>query len=78
MDFEIVGEIKQIETISRGNGIRNLARLQHIYGQGNWRKLKGKAHVRLVDGSIHLAEIHWYQANNIGKKEFKIKFPFLD
>lgn len=78
MDFEIIGEIRQIETISRGSGIRNRARLQRQYGQGRWRKLKGVADVQLLDGSVRLAEIHWYQADNIGKREFKIKLPFLD
>ena len=78
MDFEIIGEITQIETISRGSRVRNHARLQRQYGQGRGRKLKGVAYVKLVDGSVHLAEIHWYQADNIGKKEFKIKLPFLD
>ncbi len=78
MDFEIVGEIKQIETISCGSSIRNHARLQRQYGQGKWRKLKGVAYVSLIDGSVRLAELHWYQADNIGKKEFKIKLPFLD
>ena len=78
MDFEIIGEITQIETISRGSGIQNHARLERQYGQGRWHKLKGVAYVQLVDGSVHLAEIHWYQADNIGKREFKIKLPFLD
>ena len=78
MDFEIIGEITQIETINRGSGIQNHARLERQYGQGRWRKLKGVAYVQLVDGSVHLAEIHWYQADNIGKREFKIKLPFLD
>ena len=78
MDFEIIGEITQIETLSRGSGIRNLARLQRQYGQRRWCKLKGVAYVRLVDGSVRLAEVHWYQADNIGKREFKIKLPFLN
>ena len=78
MDFEIVGEITQIETIARGNGVRNRARLQRQYGQGRWRKLKGVAYVRLIDGSVRFAEIHWYQAQEIGKREFKLKLPFLD
>jgi hypothetical protein len=41
-------------------------------------KLKGIARVRLMDGTIHLAEIHWDEAHGIGKKELKLKFPFLD
>jgi hypothetical protein len=27
----------------------------------------------LKDGSIHEAEVHWYEASGIGKREFKIK-----
>jgi hypothetical protein len=27
----------------------------------------------LADGSIYLAEVHWYKAAAIGRKEFKIK-----
>ena len=78
MDFEIIGEITQIETIARGRGVRNRVRLQRQYGEGRWRKLKGVAYVRLLNGSVRFAEIHWYQAQGIGKKEFKIKLPFLD
>ena len=78
MDFEIIGEITEIETIARGKGVRNRVRLQRQYGEGRWRKLKGVAYVRLLNGSVRFAEIHWYQAQGIGKREFKIKLPFLD
>jgi hypothetical protein len=78
MDFEIVGEIAQIETVASGSGVRDRARLRKQYGQGRWHKLKGVARVRLVDGAVRLAEIHWYEAHGIGKKEFKLKLPFLD
>ena len=67
-----------IETIASGLGIRERTRLQKKYGRGRWRKLKGIAHVRLVDGSIRLSEIYWYEAHGFGKKEFKLKLPFLD
>lgn len=73
MDFEIIGEIKYSETIARGSGIREINRLRKIHGPGNWRKRKGYAMVRLHDGSIREAEIHWYEATGIGKREFKIK-----
>lgn len=73
MNFEIIGEISQAETIAAGTGIREIARLRRIYGRGRWRKRKGIARVRLKDGSFHLAEIHWYEASGIGRKEFKIK-----
>jgi hypothetical protein len=78
MDFEIVSKIADVETIARGTGVRDRARLRKQYGGGRWRKLKGVARVRLVDGTIRLAEVHWYEAYGIGKKEFKLKLPFLD
>ena len=78
MDFEIVGEISKVETIAVGPGVRDRARLRKRYGKGRWRKLKGIADVRLVSGRIRLAEIHWYEAHGVGKREFKIKLPFLN
>lgn len=73
MDFEIIGDISHIETFAVGSGIRELARLRKVYGKGRWRKRKGIARVRLADDSVHLAEVHWYEASGIGKMEFKIK-----
>jgi hypothetical protein len=73
MHFEILGDISQIETIATASGIREIGRLQKLYGHGRWRKRKGIARVRLGDGTFHLAEVHWYEANGIGQKEFKIK-----
>jgi hypothetical protein len=73
MRFEILGDISDIETVATGTGIREIARLRRIYGRGRWRKRKGIARVRLSDGSIHTAELHWYEATGIGRKEFKIK-----
>ena len=77
-DFEIVSEISEIVTIATGTGVCDRARLRKRYGKGRWRKLKGIADVRLVSGRIRLAEVHWYEAHGIGKREFKIKLPFLD
>ena len=74
MKFEIVGKIEQQETFTTGSAIRELARLRRVYGKGRWRKRKGIAEVRFEDGSIRRAEIHWYEATGIGKKEFKIKY----
>jgi hypothetical protein len=73
MVFEIVGDIADIETIAVGRSIRDSARLRRSYGTGRWRKLKGQATVRLLDGTLYRAEIHWYEAHGIGKKEIKIK-----
>ncbi len=78
MDFEIVSEITDIETIAAGAGVRDRSRLRRLYGRGRWRKLKGVARVRLKSGRIRLAEIHWYEAHGVGKREFKLKLPFLD
>ena len=73
MHFEILSEISDIETFATGSGIREIARLRRVYGRGRWRKRKGIARIRLKDGSIYLAEVHWYEAAGIGRKEFKIK-----
>ena len=66
-----------IETIATGGGIRELPRLRRLYGKGRWRKMKGVARIRLRDGRLRLAELHWYEAHGIGKKEFKRK-RYLD
>ena len=73
MYFELVGEITEIEIIARGSGIRALGYLRKKYGAGQWRKLKGIATVRLANGSLRKAEVHWYEAHGIGKKDLKIK-----
>jgi hypothetical protein len=58
MYFEIIGDIENIETIAVGKSIRDVARLRKQYGSGRWRKLKGVANVRLIDGRIKKAEMH--------------------
>jgi hypothetical protein len=73
MHFEILGDIADVETIATGSGIREIARLRKRYGRGRWRKRKGIAEVRLRNGEIVRAEVHWYEATGIGKREFKIK-----
>ena len=78
MDFELIGAVSDIQPIAIGRGVRERARLRRRYGTGRWRKLKGVARVRLIDGTVHTAEIHWYEAHGIGRKELKIKFPLLD
>jgi hypothetical protein len=78
MDFELVGEITNVEIIAIGSSIREIARLRKFYGKGRWRKLKGRATVRLPDDTFSEAEIHWYEAHGIGKKEFKIKRLFRE
>lgn len=77
MEFEILGTISSVETIATGSGIRELRRLRRSHGLGRWRKMKGVARIRLRDGRIRLAELHWYEAHGIGRKEFKRKL-YLD
>lgn len=77
MDFEVISEIQNIETVAVGSRIRDLANLQKIYGRGRWRKLKGLAEVRLPNGRIRRVELHWYEAHGLGRKDMKIK-QYLD
>jgi hypothetical protein len=60
-----------------GSDIRILPLLRNRYGPGNWRKLKGVATVRLSDGTVRLAEVHWFEAHGIGKMKMRIK-RYLD
>jgi hypothetical protein len=74
MNFEVVGEIQDIKTFARASSIRELPRLRRAYGTGRWRKRKGVASVRMgTDDSVVIAEIHWYEAQGIGRVEMKIK-----
>ncbi len=73
MPFEVLGEITEKRTIAAGRGIRELRRLRRAYGPGRWRKMKGIATIRLPDGTIVRAEVHWYEAHGIGQNELKIK-----
>lgn len=78
MDFEVLGAIRAIETIAAGRALRQLRRLRRRYGGTRWRKRTGLATVRLSDGAVRQAEVHWYEAHGIGRREIKIKFPLLD
>ncbi len=73
MWFELLSSITGTETIAVRTSIREIARLRRRFGQGRWRKRKGIGTVRLADGTIWEAEIHWYEAHGVGKKELRIK-----
>lgn len=77
MSFEILSRIEQVQTIAAGREIRELSRLKRLHGPGRWRKLKGVARVKLVDGTVRQAELHWYEASGVGRFDFKIK-TYLD
>ena len=70
---DLVGPVAKVETIAAGSSLRDRRRLVKIYGPGNWKKRKGTARVRLPDGSITRAEVHWYEAHGIGRRELKVK-----
>ena len=73
MRFEIISEIVEVQSVATGREIRDLRRLQRLYGKGRWRKMKGVATIRLASGRIRRAELHWYEAHGIGRKELKRK-----
>ena len=77
MEFEVIGEITNIERIAVKSSIRDLGRLRKAYGKGRWRKLKGTARIRLSNGKIRAAESHWYGAHGIGRRELRWK-RYLD
>lgn len=71
--FEIIGDVTEVASIAVGHRIRDLARLRKRYGRGRWRKMKGVATIRLANGQVRRAELHWYEAHGIGRREFKRK-----
>lgn len=75
--FRIVGQIRDVEVIATGRGVRSSKRLDQLLGKARWRKMKGSATVELGDGTIREAELHWYEAHGIGRKFWKIK-RYLD
>jgi hypothetical protein len=75
--FEVIGGIANIEVIAVGRGIRQLARLKKLFGGGRWRKMKGEASIRLASGVVRRAELHWYEAHGVGRRNMKLK-SYLD
>jgi hypothetical protein len=73
VDFEILEEISDAGTIAAGRKIRQLRRLRRTYGGRLWRKRADIATVRLIDGSVRRAELHWYEAHGVRRVEVKIK-----
>ena len=69
MEFEVLGPISDVETIAVGRSIHELARLRKTYGAGRWRKLKGLGLVRLPDGAVSKAELHWYEPTASAKRK---------
>jgi hypothetical protein len=72
-EVEILSEITSVETIASGTAVRVRRLLDRAHGSANWRKCKGVARVRLADGFVCLAEVHWYEAHGIGRVDIKVK-----
>jgi len=75
---EVLGRISGIERIAVGRSIRELREVRAQYGPGRWRKLKGVATVRLEDGTISVAEVHWDEAHGVGRRDLKVKRRFRE
>ena len=71
--FKLRGQIANVQVIATGRAVRARARLRKAYGPGRWRKLKGTALVELPDGSVAQAELHWYEAHGVGRRDMKVK-----
>jgi len=71
---DILSEIMHVEVIAKGSSVKIRKKLEKLYGRGNWKKMKGVAKVRLSDNSVKLAEIHWFEAHGIGKRNIKVKY----
>lgn len=74
-EFELLSEITDIETIAIGSSIRIIDRLRKRYGGKRWRKLKGRALVRLHTGEEYEAEVHFYECHGVGRRVLMIKLP---
>jgi hypothetical protein len=72
---QVLSAIRNQRVIARGRQIRILRRLTRDYGGKNWRKMKGEAHIRDEKGREYDAEIHWYEAHGVGKRDIKVKRP---
>jgi hypothetical protein len=72
-NFELIGELTEIEIIAVNLSIRELRRLKAQFGGHRWRKLKGVGLVQFPNGETRKAELHWYEAHGIGRRKMKVK-----
>ena len=73
MHFTIVGRIRNAEAIGAARAVRIRTHLIQRFGAGRWRKMKGEATIRFDDGTLHRAELHWFEAHGIGRVYVKRK-----
>jgi len=74
--FEILGPFRKVEVIASGRGVRVRKYLRKQFGGREWRKMKGVALVRDIEGEIYEAEIHWFEAHGVGRRLERIKRPY--
>ena len=72
-EFELLGELTNVEIVAVNLSIRERKRLQEQFGGRRWRKLKGIGRVRFPSGDVCLAELHWYEAHGVGRRKMKVK-----
>jgi hypothetical protein len=72
----ILGDIRNVEIIGVGRAIRELSRPAQVVWAGSVEEDEG-CRQHLHNGDVRLAELHWYEAHGIGKKEVKRK-RYLD
>ena len=63
----------RVGKIATGRGVYIRRHPDRMYGKGRWRKRKGTATVKLGDGTVCEAEVHWFEAHGVGRRDFKIK-----
>jgi hypothetical protein len=71
--IEILSGILEVRVIAVGRRIRDRKRIVKRYGRGRWRKLKGIARVSVDGGPPLVAEVHWYEAAGVGRRDLKVK-----
>jgi hypothetical protein len=72
-DFELLGDLTDIEIIAVNLSLRERRRLIEEFGGHRWRKLKAVGRVRFPNGEARLAELHWYEAHGVGRRKMKVK-----
>lgn len=72
-EFELLGEVTDIEAIAVNLSIRDRRQLTDRHGGRRWRKLKGVGLVRFPNGEVRRAELHWYEAHGVGRRDMKVK-----
>jgi hypothetical protein len=73
VNYERISQLTEVQIIAKGNGLDIRHHLNRTFGYGNWRKLKGNAVIRYESGEVWLVELHWYEAQGIGKRLEKVK-----